>query len=546
MKRLVCDYLIVGSGAAPMAFLDTLLTELPETKVVLVDKKVRPGGHWVDDYDFVHLHQPSIVYGISSKQLEGNWAKLLFTKGMLPWKHQASKQELLDHFQKFVDSKCQSGQVEYFPECVYDFNQPTDENAKVVTFDSIDGKERYEVEVREKLVNGALGECIIPSLNPPAFSVDKTINLMTPNQVYDLMDRNDDKPDEGFLSKLMPAALCPGKAEDPNKENRHFVVLGAGKTAMDTVVFLQKELGVAPSDISWVISNDVWMLSRENSQGPFGYVKALLDNNGDKDKAVLALEAEGQFVRLDPDVLPTRFRFPTVGAKELKVMRKVSHKIRRGRVSAIKLDPNTGDIVVAFEKDDQEDWVIPKSSNKEHIFVHCTSPGPFNNKPHDGVLFGSEREMTLDLLFAPPISISMSCLAKLESARQHGTLDAEFGAALLGNETSMSANKVLGELIQSVGISSSEDGSETADFLDELRSVITQAMFVALLDKDPMVGFKWLKTNRLSMLSIPGFKGRMVEDLELIVEKGQTLGSDPKKLKMIRKVAKKLEPLRGK
>jgi len=540
MKRLVCDYLIVGSGASPMAFLDTLLTELPDKKVVLVDKKVRPGGHWVDDYDFVHLHQPSIVYGIASQQLEGNWAKLLFTKGMLPWVHRASKQELLDHFQKFVDSKCESGQVEYFPECVYDFSQTMDENTKVVTFESIDGKETYEVEVREKLVNGVQGECIIPSLNPPAFPVDENIKLMTPNQVYDLVDP--DKSEEGFLSKLMLAALCPGKTEIPDKANRHFVVMGAGKTAMDTVVFLQEKLGVAPSDISWVISNDVWMLSRENSQGPFGYVKALLDHNGDKDKAVLALEAEGQFVRLDPDVTPTRFRFPTVGKEEIKVMRKVDHKIRRGRVSAIKLDQNTGDIVVEFEKDD---WVIPKSSNKEHIFVHCTSPGPFNDKASDGVIFRSERDLTLDLLFAPPISISMSCLAKLESARQKGTLDTEFGAELLGIDGGASANKVLGELIQSVRLAS-RDVSVNVEFLDELKSSITQAMFVALVDKDPMVGVEWLKSNRLSMLSIPGFKAGIVEDLELIVEKGKTLGSDPEKLEMIRKVAVKLEPLRGK
>jgi len=182
IKRLVCDYFIIGSGAAPLAFLDTLLTELPNKKLIVVDKKARPGGQWVDAYDFVHLHQPSIVYGITSKALEGNWAKLLFTKFMLPWQHRASKEELLTYFQEFVTAKCQSGQVEYFPECVYDFDQELD--MKSATFTSLDGQQSYSVEIREKLINGVQGECIIPSLNPPAFPVDTGINLMTPNEIY--------------------------------------------------------------------------------------------------------------------------------------------------------------------------------------------------------------------------------------------------------------------------------------------------------------------------------------------------------------------------
>jgi len=254
------------------------------------------------------------------------------------------------------------------------------------------------------------------------------------------------------------------------------------------------------------------------------------------------MEAEGQFVRLDADVLPTRFRFPVVGAEEIALMRKIDHKIRRGRVSSIRLDNNNGDIRVAFSKEDQDDWVLSKSNEKAHIFVHCTSPGPFNGKDN-ALLFPSEQEMTLNLLFAPPISISMSCLAMLETARQRGTLDVAFGRKILENNN-VSPNEILQELIQSMVLASSED--KESIFLDDMRSTITQAMFVALLDEDSMVGYRWLQSNRLSMLSIPNFKGRFVEDLESIIDKGKDLGSDSKKLKMIQKVAEKLESLRGK
>merc|ERR1712176_362333 len=409
----------------------------------------------------------------------------------------------------------ESEQVSYFPGCVYDLKQEkSTTTSNTVKFTSLDGQQSYDVEARDKVVNGVQGECVIPSLSPPSFAVSEGINLMTPNQLFALQQILQGPSNSKCIVSPKSKGVMPG---------RHFVVLGAGKTAMDTIVFLQTEMGVPPTDISWVIPNDVWMLSRENSQGPFGYVKALLDADNNKEKAALTMEKQGAFVRLDSDVLPTRFRFPTVGAEEIKVMRKINHKIRRGRVSSISM-----------------------INEKEHVFIHCTSPGPFNGKENNygGLIFPSERELVLELLFAPPVSISMSCLAKLESAYQQGTLDTEFGRTILKNDGA-SANKVLCDLIQSVGIGSTEDGSEST-FLQDMKSTITQAMFIALLDKDPMVGYQWLQSNRLSMMSVPGFKGRFVEDLELIVEKGKHLGAPFDQLEMIQKVSEKLEPLRGK
>jgi hypothetical protein len=52
-----CDYLVIGAGAMGMAFVDTLLTENKGCSVVICDQRGAPGGHWVDSYDFVRLHQ---------------------------------------------------------------------------------------------------------------------------------------------------------------------------------------------------------------------------------------------------------------------------------------------------------------------------------------------------------------------------------------------------------------------------------------------------------------------------------------------------------
>jgi hypothetical protein len=154
---LECDYLIVGAGASTLAFLDTLMTELPDAKIILIDKKAAPGGHWIDSYGYVQLHQPSIVYGIASKQLEGNWLNCMLTQFMLPWNHRANKTEILKYFADFV--KENKEQVDFYSDSVYDFEK-SDEDTHF--FSSIDGSVSYKVQVNVKLIDGSSNENIVP------------------------------------------------------------------------------------------------------------------------------------------------------------------------------------------------------------------------------------------------------------------------------------------------------------------------------------------------------------------------------------------------
>ena len=65
---LETDYLVVGTGAVGMAFVDTLLDE-SDADIIMVDNHHQPGGHWNDAYSFVRLHQPSHFYGVASTPL---------------------------------------------------------------------------------------------------------------------------------------------------------------------------------------------------------------------------------------------------------------------------------------------------------------------------------------------------------------------------------------------------------------------------------------------------------------------------------------------
>lgn len=515
-----CDYLVIGAGAGSLPFIDTLLAELPSAKIVLVDRYSAPGGHWNNDYEYVRLHQPSILYGVASKQLEGNWLKCMLKKRSLPWNYRSTKEELLQYFQGFVNEKVASGQLEFYPECDYDFDQKVGANNTHV-FTSIDGQTKFSVQVNEKLINGVLGECKIPSQCPPQFPVADGINVLTPNRLYHEHKR--------------------GNATSAKKK---YTVLGCGKTAMDAVVYMLREMKIPSDKISWVIPADVWMIAREGTGGPWTYARALLAANGDREKACMNLEKEGTFVRLDRDIIPTRFRFPVIGKDELKLMKTIRNIVRKGRVTSIDME---GEIIrVSFDgkgRDGQDPkWSIPPSED-ETVFVHCTSPGPFNGKEIEQ-LFPSKKEMRLFLLFAPPVSISPSILAKLEASRKKGTMDLEFGAELLRSRSMLingdipSENDILLNLIRPFELDGEVPGL--------LRSLSTLAIFFAVVDKDPMAGYEWMRSNRLSFFSIPGFKSGLVADLTKVVEDGNKLGFTENEIAMFELLRGKLGVLKDK
>ena len=66
---LETDYLVIGAGMAGMGFVDSLL-DASDADVIIVDRRHAPGGHWLDAYPFIRLHQPSSWYGVGSTPLD--------------------------------------------------------------------------------------------------------------------------------------------------------------------------------------------------------------------------------------------------------------------------------------------------------------------------------------------------------------------------------------------------------------------------------------------------------------------------------------------
>src|SRR6188472_446495 len=109
---LEADYLVVGAGAAGMAFTDALIDHA-DARVALVDKRHGVGGHWLRAYPFVRLHQSSTFYGVASTLLGGG---RLQQQGPEAGLHERADQPTICAYydEVLADRMLASGRVELF------------------------------------------------------------------------------------------------------------------------------------------------------------------------------------------------------------------------------------------------------------------------------------------------------------------------------------------------------------------------------------------------------------------------------------------------
>ncbi|MEY2468305.1 MAG: hypothetical protein QOF21_1003, partial [Actinomycetota bacterium] len=111
MREIETDYLVVGAGASGMAFVDALLAA-SDAEVVIVDRRHRAGGHWLDAYPFVRLHQPSANYGVNSRTLGND--RIDESGPNAGFYERATAAEICDYFARVLDEDfTASGRVQF-------------------------------------------------------------------------------------------------------------------------------------------------------------------------------------------------------------------------------------------------------------------------------------------------------------------------------------------------------------------------------------------------------------------------------------------------
>ncbi len=377
-SRLETDYLIIGAGTTGLAFADTLISET-DAHVTLVDRHGKPGGHWNDAYAFVTLHQPSSFYGVASMALgSGLQDPVGLNRGMAEL---ASGPEVSGYFDRVMNHRLlASGRVAYHP--LSNYLGDADGGGE---FESLLSGDRTQVTVRRKIVDASYFSPAVPSTHTPAFGVADGVRVVVPNALPDLWRWNRGGPTP-----------------------RRFVVLGAGKTAMDACIWLLQS-GTPADAITWVVPRDSWVVNRLSTQNGPEFFNVAIGGQADQmqafaeasslDDLYLRLETCGAMLRIDRERMPTMFHFATLSEAEVAVLRGIRNVVRLGRVTAVDGDGmrlERGNVAV----------------EPGTLFIDCTASAVRFKAP--APVFGGNR-ILVQLLRAPLVAFSAAFTAHVEA-----------------------------------------------------------------------------------------------------------------------------------
>ncbi|MBV1891833.1 MAG: NAD(P)-binding protein [Gammaproteobacteria bacterium] len=364
---LEADYVIIGAGAVSMAIADTLLTESKHS-VIMIDRRHKPGGHWNDAYPFVRLHAPSAMYGVNSKSLgSDNIDDAGLNKGFLEL---ATGSEICTYFDEVMRHDfLPSGRLRYLPLHDYGANG---EATSLISGDKI------AIKAKKKVFEVAIGGQV-PSCTPPAFNASEAVTLIPPNDLVKL-------------------------SQTPER----YVVIGGGKTAVDTLIWLL-ENGASPDLITWIRPRDSWYMNRIAVQPSdaffeqtFGGLVANMEAAAAAncvDDIFLRLEQKGYMLRTDSTLMPSMYRCAIISEAELEQLKRVTNVVRLGHVQSVE----PGKVVL-----DKGELSVPSNT----VFVHCSANG-IPHKQAQPVFQGNKIVPQLVQVCQPCISAAFTAKVEL-------------------------------------------------------------------------------------------------------------------------------------
>ena len=368
-RNLETDYLVIGSGAAGMAFTDALIQE-SDARVVMVDRRATPGGHWNDAYPFVRLHQPSFYYGVNSLPLGDS----VETAGPEAGQYErVSGAAIRAYYERVLTTRLlPSNRVEFFGQVDHVGD------GRIVS--RLTGETR-EIKVRRKIVDARWLSPNIPLTTPPPFEIGSGVSVRPVNQLVNVATRPE-----------------------------RFVVIGAGKTASDACVWLLQN-GVRPEAIQWIKPRESWFVNRAFCQ-PGERVVSMLEGLVHQMESAAAatsiddlfdrLESTAQLLRVDPRVQPQMFKGSTISEWEIALLRQIEDVVRLGHVRRIERDH--------IELDG---GTIPTGPN--HLHIHCAVDG----LPHPPAkpIFEGDR-ITLQAIRIGLVPFNAAVVGFLEARRE--------------------------------------------------------------------------------------------------------------------------------
>ncbi len=359
-----CAVCIVGAGVAGLNALFVASQYLShDQKVVLIDRRERVGGMWVDTYPYVRLHQPHPM----------------FTAGNIKWtlgrdrSYLATKGEVLDHFEHCLNVIKQWVRVDEYFGWAVESHDETDGIVRV-TCRSSDGRRRL---VEAKRLIKAYGFQSTP--NDPLEISSERIHSVSPD-------------------------FCDMRGDDMRAGDAPVWIIGGGKTAMDTAHALITEY--PGREVNLVAGSGTYFLSRDRTL-PAGVRRWWRGQSFTN----LALEVTRRFDGTNETEVGNWFRdtygtyvTPQTGNCLLGLMSESENKTIAAGLNDVIMDH----LVDVVDRNGDTDLVFRSGSTKAiqpgSWIVNCTGYFKWDDRPYEpyisrggAVLSIQPRSMTLQL-----------------------------------------------------------------------------------------------------------------------------------------------------
>lgn len=181
---------------------------------------------------------------------------------------------------------------------------------------------QFNVKHHKKRVDATYYKTAIPATHQPQFTIDNNLRLVPPNDLPKILSETS----HGYDT---------------------FTILGGGKTAIDTCLWLL-ENGTQAQSITWFMPRDAWLLDRANIQPSKAFFYKFANAQAaqmesialstSKQDMFARLEQSGVMMRIDTQVEPEMFHGATVSRAELALLQSIKDIIRKGRVQHIGTD----------------------------------------------------------------------------------------------------------------------------------------------------------------------------------------------------------------
>ena len=302
VEVLEADYLVVGAGAAGMAFTDALIDHA-DVNVVMVDRRHGVGGHWLDAYPFVRLHQASAFYGVASTLLGGGRIQQDGPEAGLH--ERATAPEICAYYARVLRERMlASGKVSFYPNCDYLGDGQ---------FVSRLSGQQYEVAASARIVDARYLAPEIPAATPAPFGVADGARVVAVNDLVE--------------ARRSALAVRDRRLGQDRHRRVHLAARQRGRPGRDLLGAAARSVDAQPRG------------------GPAGPRRLHRDGRGHRwrrqprpsspDDLFLRLEDAGVMLRIDRSVTPTMAKTPTLAQWELDRLRTIEHVVRLGHIQRV-------------------------------------------------------------------------------------------------------------------------------------------------------------------------------------------------------------------